>query len=594
MQYFALKATATSFRKLCCAVFLLTTSVLVTQVWAQKITDPSQFDVSYESKKAAAVGHTMAVQYDRPISNTEKGKPASSRDLCESGIIPLDVNYTEIGRNDDGSFGPIVLPFAFNFCGASYTSVWINTNGNLTFTGPLGVYTPDGFPIGTPMVAPFWADVDTRSCGGAIHYKLESDHMIVTWDAVGFYQVNCSLVNTFQVIISDGNASILGAGQNVQFRYGDMQWTTGDASGGSGGFGGAAATVGYNSGDGVNYEQVGRFDHAGNDFDGPFDGNDGISYLDNTCFIFDAGNDADGDGFQSCYDCDDNDPDVNPDATELCNGYDDNCDGVIDEGFDTDGDGYTSCGGDCDDSNADINPSAEEICDGIDNNCDGAVDEGFTNTDGDDQADCVDADDDNDGCLDEDDANPLEASGDADCDGVSDDCDICPSGDDSVDNNGDGIADCSQLLNYEAYSEAWYCADNKIAICHNGNTICVSKSALPAHYNHGDNIGPCTSCDNEERNIANLAIAPVAHNEGLEIYPNPATENLAIHFDVLSTDATLVVVDQLNRVIMNVSLTAGQLETSINVAGHQFSNGMYFVVMNADGKTMIKRFVINK
>ncbi|MBM3429605.1 MAG: T9SS type A sorting domain-containing protein, partial [Bacteroidetes bacterium] len=40
------------------------------------------------------------------------------------------------------------------------------------------------------------------------------------------------------------------------------------------------ATVGVNIGNGVDYFQVGRFDQAGTNFDGPFNGNDGVDFLD--------------------------------------------------------------------------------------------------------------------------------------------------------------------------------------------------------------------------------------------------------------------------------------------------------------------------
>ncbi|HNW00356.1 MAG TPA: putative metal-binding motif-containing protein, partial [Chitinophagales bacterium] len=46
---------------------------------------------------------------------------------------------------------------------------------------------------------------------------------------------------------------------------------------------------------------------------------------------------------------------------------------------DIDNDGYTS-DVDCDDNNADINPGASETCNGIDDNCSGTADEGVTTT----------------------------------------------------------------------------------------------------------------------------------------------------------------------------------------------------------------------
>jgi Putative metal-binding motif/Secretion system C-terminal sorting domain len=76
-------------------------------------------------------------------------------------------------------------------------------------------------------------------------------------------------------------------------------------------------------------------------------------------------------------DCDDSNPEINPNAVEIANNLvDENCDGIIDVYVDGDNDGFTT-EVDCDDNNPDINPDAAEICDGFDNNCNGTTDEGL-------------------------------------------------------------------------------------------------------------------------------------------------------------------------------------------------------------------------
>ncbi len=116
--------------------------------------------------------------------------------------------------------------------------------------------------------------------------------------------------------------------------------------------------------------------------------------------------DIDGDDFTTCGqdgvagtaddDCDDANADVNPNGVELCDDADNNCDGTVDEGFDADSDGYTTCGGDCDDTDAGISPDGTEVCNGIDENCDGTIDDGFDDLDLDGAATCTDCDDEDD------------------------------------------------------------------------------------------------------------------------------------------------------------------------------------------------------
>ncbi len=165
-------------------------------------------------------------------------------------------------------------------------------------------------------------------------------------------------------------------------------------------------------------------------------------------------------------DCADDEPAINPAATEVCNGLDDDCNGAIDDGAtggdpwfaDADGDGFgdaadrveacTAPAGrvaddtDCDDSLATVNPDATEVCNGLDDDCDGGIDDDaidestwFVDGDGDGFGDPTTA---TTSCF----APPLGVSDGTDCDdtynltypGASELCD-------GLDNNCDGIAD---------------------------------------------------------------------------------------------------------------------------------------------------------
>jgi len=174
-----------------------------------------------------------------------------------SGALVDSADCTEnpLDRNDDGSTEMVDLPFEVNFYGETYDHLWVNNNGNVTFEGPLWTYTPFGLSdAGLPIIAPFFADVDTRGAGSdLVRYGWgETTYagrpaFCVNWVNVGYYNSHFDKLNSFQLLLVDRSDEDPGDFDMV-FNYGTIEWETGDASGGIGGFGGESARAGYSNG----------------------------------------------------------------------------------------------------------------------------------------------------------------------------------------------------------------------------------------------------------------------------------------------------------------------------------------------------------
>jgi len=167
-----------------------------------------------------------------------------------------------LARNDDGSTGLVGIGFTLNYFGVSYSSLYVNNNGNVTFTGPMSTYTPFSLlSTATPIIAPFFGDVDTRNASsGVTQYGPDTlgtrSVFGVNWIGVGYYGSHADKLNSFQLIITD-RSDIAAGDFDFEFNYDQIQWETGDASGGSGGLGGSSARAGWSNGVSTSFELAG-------------------------------------------------------------------------------------------------------------------------------------------------------------------------------------------------------------------------------------------------------------------------------------------------------------------------------------------------
>ncbi|MCW2244172.1 Ca2+-binding RTX toxin-like protein [Azospirillum canadense] len=217
--------------------------------------------------KADGVARVTAVEELRFTDKTVDLTPASaigSRLISGLGGT-AGFGENELDRSNDGSSGFVDVRSIFadgiNVAGKIYTGVYINTNGSISFDGPLSTGpSANALSASAPaIIAPFLSDVDTRGGTGAatpggtsqgtnrVYYDLDptTGTIIITWDDVAANGGTDGARNAFQLVLTNaaGAAGRQAGDFDAEFRYESVTWAqTGGA--------GTVAQAGYTAGNG--------------------------------------------------------------------------------------------------------------------------------------------------------------------------------------------------------------------------------------------------------------------------------------------------------------------------------------------------------
>ena len=126
--------------------------------------------------------------------------------------------------NTDDDVIEIPIGFPFTIYGVKYTTVWVSTNGLLTFGGGDGDYTPKNFTVAGPLqnlktIAPLWNDWEFvyQYTDEAYYLTLGtpgSRRLVVQWNFAQPRNGNGIDTVTFEVKLFEGS-------NNIEFHYDD-------------------------------------------------------------------------------------------------------------------------------------------------------------------------------------------------------------------------------------------------------------------------------------------------------------------------------------------------------------------------------------
>jgi len=143
------------------------------------------------------------------------------------GIVDASLGVN-LGLADDASSGAQPLSFAFPFFGVSYTTVFVNSNGYVTFGGASGFINFNALGAtdlstvlirmagGLPRIAALWNDLDP-SAGGGVFLNVLGDRVQITWSGVPRFSLstpNPNPPNTVQLSLFENGV--------IELTYGSL------------------------------------------------------------------------------------------------------------------------------------------------------------------------------------------------------------------------------------------------------------------------------------------------------------------------------------------------------------------------------------
>lgn len=158
------------------------------------------------------------------------GSPANGTDIIFNGAGPGQI---VLGDDD---FAEIFMPFAFELCGQSFNSVFVNSNGSLTFgAGDTDFSESVGEFLGeVPRIAGLWDDLNP-SRGGVVSFSQTSNTFSVRFENVPEFLATGA--NTFEFILDRSSS-------HIDVVYGNVSATDGLAGVSCG----SAITSGFETG----------------------------------------------------------------------------------------------------------------------------------------------------------------------------------------------------------------------------------------------------------------------------------------------------------------------------------------------------------
>ena len=108
---------------------------------------------------------------------------------------------------------------------------------------------------------------------------------------------------------------------------------------------------------------------------------------------------------------------------------------------------------------------------------------------------------------------------------------------------------------------------NKVRVCHNNNSICISSEAIQEHLNHGDALGEC--------GVAGRRVTTTSESSEMmmKVFPNPVQDMLFVSVQMLDKDANIQVYNAQGMLVRNAPL----VKTNQGISLSGLAAGIYFV-----------------